>query len=113
MDSHNLPGSLNAVFALSDFQDGNIIVEDEQGPEHATYRGRVLSGRLVPFVNHVLQFDAQSQRHWTQPWKGTRQVLVAYSVSIKGLNQSDVDFLRSLDFQLPMIFAGSASLSRA
>ena len=130
VDSHNLPGSLNAVFALSDFQDGNIIVEDEQGPERATYRGRVLSGRVVPFVNHVLQFDAQSQRHWTQPWKGTRQVLVAYSVSIKGLNQSDVDFLRSLDFQLPTpfgnphvlpdarpwafeIFAGSASLSRA
>ncbi|CAE7572657.1 unnamed protein product, partial [Symbiodinium necroappetens] len=109
---------------------GGIIVEDAQGPEHATYRGRVLSGRVVPFVNHVLQFDAQSQRHWTQPWKGTRQVLVAYSVSIKGLHQPDLDFLRSLNFQLPApigdphvlpdarpwafeIFAGSASLSKA
>ncbi|CAE7522105.1 unnamed protein product, partial [Symbiodinium necroappetens] len=130
VDSHNLPGSLNAVFALSDFQDGNIIVEDVQGPEHATYRGRILSGRVVPFVNHVLQFDAQSQRHWTQPWKGTRQVLVAYSVSLKGLTQPDLDFLRGLNFQLPApigdphvlpdarpwafeIFAGSASLSKA
>ena len=78
----------------------------------------------------MLQFDAQSQRHWTQPWKGTRQLLVAYSVSIHGLSMQDLDFLHSLNFQLPAttvdpqvmpdarpwafeIFAGSASLSKA
>ncbi|CAE7326327.1 unnamed protein product, partial [Symbiodinium sp. CCMP2456] len=130
VDTHNLTGSLNAVFALSAFEDGGIVVEDPSGPERASYKGQVISGRVVPFRDRVLQFDAQSQKHWTQPWKGTRQVLVAYSVPLKGLAESDIKFLHGLNFQLPFIasppavpvdhrpwafeiFAGSASLSKA
>ncbi|CAE7228488.1 unnamed protein product, partial [Symbiodinium sp. CCMP2456] len=100
-DSHNLAGSLNAIFALSSFTGGGIVVEDHEGPERASFRGKIVHGRVVPFVENVILFDAQSQKHWTQPWTGSRQVMVAYSVPMKGLSKEDG------------VFAGSASLSKA
>ncbi|CAE7578571.1 unnamed protein product [Symbiodinium sp. CCMP2592] len=130
VDRHNLPGSLNAVIAITDFKQGGLVVEDPDGPERACFQGKVVHGRIIPFQNHVLVFDAQSQRHWTQAWQGRRQVLVAYSVPTQGLSAEDIQFLRDLGFSLPSatrvprpvrdsrpwaleVFAGSAVLSKA
>ncbi|CAE7327593.1 unnamed protein product, partial [Symbiodinium sp. CCMP2592] len=117
-------------YVITDFEQGGLVVEDPDGPERACFQGKVIHGRVIPFQNHVLVFDAQSQRHWTQAWKGCRQVLVAYSVPTQGLSAADVKFLRDLGFELPSaatvprpirdgrpwaieVFAGSAVLSKA
>ncbi|CAE7784909.1 unnamed protein product [Symbiodinium sp. CCMP2592] len=130
VDRHNLPGSLSAVIAITDFKQGGLVVEDPDGPERACFQGKVIHGRIIPFQNHVLVCDAQSQRHWTQAWQGRRQVLVAYSVPTQGLSAEDIQFLRDLGFSLPSatrvprpvrdsrpwameVFAGSAVLSKA
>ncbi|CAE7245192.1 unnamed protein product, partial [Symbiodinium sp. CCMP2456] len=103
-DSHNLAGSLNAVFALSSFSGGGIVVEDPEGPQRASFRGKIVHGRVVPFVENVILFDAQSQKHWTQPWTGSRQVMVAYSVPMKGLSKEVLSFdWKVRNVQVPIV----------
>ena len=100
-DVHNAEGSLNFLIALSDFQEGAIIVEDPDGPERAVLRDQVMRGRVIPWHLHTLCFDARNQKHWTQPWKGSRTVLVAYSVrDLHLLSEQDAVRLRDAGFQL-------------
>ena len=100
-DVHNAEGSLNFLIALSDFQEGAIIVEDPDGPERAVLRDQVMRGRVIPWHLHTLSFDARNQKHWTQPWKGSRTVLVAYSVrDLHLLSEQDAVRLRDAGFQL-------------
>ena len=79
VDSGNL-STPNAVFAISQFQDGGIWVGDGKGPQVRDVKGKAVKGTIMPLDNGPVVFDAYKFPHSTEKWQGERLVLVAYAV---------------------------------
>ena len=77
MDSHNAPLP-NLVAGISDFQGGQILLEDPAGSHVIhTADGNIPATALDVAGKHAI-FDAFRLRHQTAAWKGDRLVLVAF-----------------------------------
>ena len=102
-DSHNSPSHPNCVIALSSFSHGEIWFEDLNGSVAIADGSKQLVGRLLPLpLGRPTFLDARHCRHQTQPWKGVRCVLIAFSIrDSQKLSQEDRHFLESCLFSLP------------
>ena len=90
----------NLLIPISDFEEGGLWVEGP-GTDIQVVDGTPLTGTNMS-VRPYLQFPAYSQHHCTLPWKGTRLVLVAFSVDrLRSINPRDHEVLQSTGFPLP------------
>ena len=75
IDSNNDERFMNRL--LSAFQGGSVWVESDQGDVERSYRGRKRRGVLLDVASGPVSLDS-SALHATEPWVGSRVVLVAY-----------------------------------
>ena len=101
-DARNDYDSINLIYALSDFNLGGLIVEHEFGKHEAFQGDELIRGKVLPFRDRIIRFNASKVRHWTQDWEGRRVILVAYTVrSLERLNAEDHRALQDSGFRLP------------
>ena len=74
-DSNNSSVVQNTIIPASDFQNGELWLEDCSGQHEV--EGRL--GRLVPVERPFICFNPRV-RHATQPWLGNRLVIIGYHV---------------------------------
>ena len=90
----------NYVFKLSNFSEGGVWCEDGQGTDVRLVNGQAISGKVIPFINNVLQLPAHKAVHATEPWSGSRVVLASYCLQcLEGLKPSAMQQLLQLGFQ--------------
>ena len=77
IDSNNDERFMNRTLPLSSFQGGSVWVESSQGGVERSYRGRKRIGVLLDVAAGPVSLDS-SALHATEPWVGSRVVLVAY-----------------------------------
>ena len=93
----------NLVVPLSDFQNGEIWVEQEDGDVWETTPAGPRPGVLLEVSQGPVKFDAWRDFHSTRPWSGRRLVLVAYTTAkLDSLSTSDRIRLKELGFLLPL-----------
>ena len=123
----------NAIFRLSDFKNGGLWIEGS-GDDVRELNGQELTGQVHEIGVNPLLFDAWSRYHETEPWTGSRVILVTWVVQqLESLNPDQISLANELGFQLPPsvpqplqtsqlgarqpvvfeVFAGKGSLSRA
>eukprot|EP00439_Symbiodinium_sp_Y106_P066632 s2715_g10.t2 len=101
-DAHNDYDSINLIYALSDFKLGGLVVEHEFGKHEAFQGDELIRGKVLPFRDRIIRFNASKVRHWTQDWEGRRVILVAYTVrSLEKLKAEDLQALQDSGFRLP------------
>ena len=89
----------NLLIPISDFEGGGLWLEGP-GSDVQVLNGTPLTGQNLS-VRPFIQFPAYSKHHCTLPWKGTRLVLVAYSVArLCNLNPRDREVVQSTGFPL-------------
>ncbi|CAE6927060.1 unnamed protein product [Symbiodinium sp. CCMP2592] len=101
IDKNNLSGEPNLVVPLSRFRSGRIWVLAESGSERLRHRGKDHFGEVLPVNERAVSFDPR-RLHATQPWTGTRVVLIGFTV--RGCEKlSDAQRAEALDlgFVLP------------
>ncbi|CAE7781718.1 unnamed protein product [Symbiodinium sp. KB8] len=104
-DSHNLRGSLNWVTSVGNFSGGALWVEckSDSPPSNAVYKevnGVKVPGFLTNTKNQVLSFRPDCY-HETQPFKGDRYNLVAYTTrSLPEASEAVRKKLRRMGFLL-------------
>ena len=112
-DAHNDYDSINLIYALSDFKKGGLIIEHECGTHDAFQGDELVRGKVLPFRDRVIRFNASKVRHWTQDWEGRRVILVAYTVrSLEKLQAEDLRALQDSGFRLPHDSASPTSSFR-
>ena len=112
-DAHNDYDSINLIYALSDFKKGGLIIEHECGTHDAFQGDELVRGKVLPFRDRVIRFNASKVRHWTQDWEGRRVILVAYTVrSLEKLQAEDHRALQDFGFRLPHDSASPTSSFR-
>ena len=79
VDLNNLSGEPNVVLPLSRFQGGGIWVAAKGGRTPLNHRGATLEGEVLTVSQRAVAFDPH-RVHATQAWKGTRIVLIGYTV---------------------------------
>ncbi|CAE7316422.1 unnamed protein product [Symbiodinium sp. CCMP2592] len=79
VDANNAPMP-NLVAGLSNFQDGQVLVESSGGPRVIETSSGKLPAVALEVANTHAIFDAYRLRHATAAWQGDRVVLVAFSV---------------------------------
>ena len=102
-DLGNDPQQCNNIFRLSNFQDGGLWLECDDGDQPCPLQDeRRRKGRVVDFQQDRISFDAQVP-HCVMPWHGgSRVVLVAFTVKNHDrITAQDVNDLQGLGFQLP------------
>ena len=70
----------NLVVPLSRFEKGEIWVATDSGTVSRQVNGQQQKGVLLPVGAGPVLFDARRALHLTEPWKGRRVVLVAFSI---------------------------------
>ena len=101
-DRNNFPGSFNLVAPLSQFQNGHIWYENQEGDHLLSIDGEEVPGYLLPVAEHPVWLPASSARHCTMDWVGDRVVLVAFSIKeALELPHAVADHLKRLDFRCP------------
>ncbi|CAE7264901.1 unnamed protein product [Symbiodinium sp. CCMP2592] len=101
IDKNNLSGEPNLVVPLSRFRSGGIWVLAESSSERLRHRGKDHYGEVLPVSERAVSFDPR-RLHATQPWTGTRVVLIGFTV--RGCEKlSDAQRAEALDlgFVLP------------
>ena len=89
-DSRNLASSVNLALPCSEFQGGQLFVEDSQGCTSLTSKGPV--GHLLS-TNEATVFSPKLL-HATMPWTGTRLLLLSFHIGqYANLKPSDVQLL--------------------
>ena len=102
-DSHNMAGTWNYVTALSNFDNGQLWIECEEGTKSMRTPAGKLKGRLADVATEDLTFDAK-RYHCVMSWEGRRVVLVGFTPQCgKKLEASDRDVLLELGFPLPWV----------
>ncbi|CAE7578598.1 unnamed protein product [Symbiodinium sp. CCMP2592] len=104
-DLNNACESLNTAVALSSFSGGGIWVQGG-GTVQCPLDPSLEPGCIHSFADGVVQFDSHSL-HCTQPWAGTRCILVGFVV--KGYQAFSPDLigdLLKLGFNLPDLGTG-------
>ncbi|CAE7626873.1 unnamed protein product [Symbiodinium sp. CCMP2592] len=98
-DKYNKPGSLNVVIPVSNFRQGHLWIQEDDGPDlspNGQHRGRNIELKL-PGV----EFDP-FMLHGTCPWKSDRLVLSAYTTNrIEDICKEDKEYRKQLGFNLP------------
>ncbi|CAE7829729.1 unnamed protein product [Symbiodinium sp. CCMP2592] len=80
----------NVIVPLSSFAGGHIFVVHPEGPDHTTYEDVPWTGFKLDCASHAWAFDAKHCKHFTLPWKGSRSLLVAFTVGhLSGLAPGD------------------------
>ena len=95
-DKYNMEGTDNIVIPVSKFRQGQIWIEEEQGPDLSPagrHRGR----------NHAVELPGvqfnPSKLHATCPWKHDRIILSAYTTKkANDIKVHDKKYLRTLGF---------------
>ena len=99
-DANNLTGSLNYIVSLTKFKGGGVWLEDDARKRVIDDEGVMRRGRVLDVLKQPLEFDA-SKRHRTGSWKGSRIVLVAFTLDrLCKLCTEETDFLLKLGFPL-------------
>ena len=90
----------NFVFKLSDFEGGGVWCESALGTDARSVNGVLLPGHVLPFRDHMLRLPAYKAFHATEPWSGSRVVLVSYCLQqLHSLSPSEANQLIQLGFQ--------------
>ncbi|CAE7843090.1 unnamed protein product, partial [Symbiodinium necroappetens] len=92
----------NLVCPLSDFAGGEIWVHEPGGSAMRPVNGSQLPGTLRDVRAGPVIFPARNCLHSTEPWTGSRVVLIAYAgEDHHAMSVSDRTFLTQLGFPLP------------
>ncbi|OLP94891.1 hypothetical protein AK812_SmicGene23020 [Symbiodinium microadriaticum] len=101
VNRNNLSGEPNVVLPLSRFQGGGIWVAATGGRTPLNHRGATLEGEVLPVSQRAVAFDPH-RVHATQAWKGTRIVLIGYTVrGCERLSEEQRAAASNLGFVLP------------
>ena len=68
----------NHVFQISNFSGGAVWCEHAQGTDVRSINGRSVPGQVLTFHNNALCLPAYKALRATEPWSGSRIVLVSY-----------------------------------
>ncbi|CAE7296178.1 car, partial [Symbiodinium sp. CCMP2592] len=99
-DANNEASTDNAIAALSDFEQGDLWMEDPSGDVEREFRGRAVKGTCIPVTCEGFRFDGR-RLHATMPWRGRRDVIVAYMPrGPQDLSTGHRKFLEGLGFIL-------------
>ena len=89
------------MLPLSRFQGGGIWVAATGGRTPLNHRGATLEGEVLPVSQRAVAFDPH-RVHATQAWKGTRIVLIGYTVrGCERLSEEQRAAASNLGFVLP------------
>ena len=106
LDSRNAEGEPNLVVPLSEFSGGGLWVETEGGRVFLDHKNTRVAGEVLEISRGPVLFDSR-RLHATQPWKGRRTVLVAYSIrGAEKLDEQQRARLQQLGFR--PAFSGEA-----
>ena len=98
IDSNNAPLP-NLIAGISDFKDGQVLVENPSGEFAIETEAGPLPAIALEVAGTFATFDAYRLRHQTAAWQGDRLVLVAFSVkNVDRLEQDDLSILREQNF---------------
>ena len=90
----------NHVFQISDFSGGAVWCKHAHGTDVRTINGRSVPGQVLPFRNNALRLPAYKALRATEPWSGSRIVLVSYCLQqMASLSPTDAAHLLQLGFQ--------------
>ena len=90
----------NHVFQISNFSGGAVWCEKAQGADVRSVNGRSVPGQVLTFTNHKLRLPAYKAMRATEPWSGSRIVLVSYCLQqMASLSPPDAAHLLQLGFQ--------------
>ena len=104
----------NLVYALSKFSGGGVWQQAEQGTEWRFFLDTWMCGEVLPLQPGPALVHARARYHATEPWQGTRCIIVAYlPESIESLPTEGAKILQSLGFHLPSALSAGASLRHA
>ena len=90
----------NLLLALSSFTGGQVWCESPEGTVSRIVQGVPTLGVLLEVADSPQVLDAHRCFHCTEPWEGTRVVLIGFSVDVSGLPTPDVQLLLHLGFVL-------------
>ncbi|CAE7263715.1 unnamed protein product [Symbiodinium sp. CCMP2592] len=91
------------VVPLSDFEDGQIWLEQQGGDVWETTPEGRRPGVHLEVCKGPVSFDAWRSYHATRSWKGRRVVMVAYMTDKLGnVEATDLAHLKSLGFKIPL-----------
>ena len=100
-DSLNAPFE-NLLLPLSEFQGGDIWMEDPKGSVTRAPQGQPTLGLLLPVSRRPVLLPAHRALHCTEPWQGDRVILVGFTVQhLDALSMQHRALLASLQFLLP------------
>ena len=92
----------NATLPISTFDQGHIWIENPEGKHIVQIDGEAVPGELLPVHRGPVIFDAWRLRHCTMPWRGTRLILVGFTVAqLHALSPHDRQILTSVGARLP------------
>ena len=90
----------NHVFQISNFSGGAVWCKHAQGTDVRSINGRSVPGQVLTFHNNALCLPAYKALHATEPWSGSRIVLVSYCLQqMASLSPTDATHLLQLGFQ--------------
>ena len=99
-DVRNEKGELNYVSPLCAFKNGEVWVEQPQGPDKLAHGDTVLEGYDMPVAKGPCSLDP-ARRYCTQDWEGSCIVCVCFTPArLEALNRDDAMVLRDLGFPL-------------
>ena len=100
-DSNNLATEMNLVLPLTRFRGGELWIESEGGRDLLEVKGATRKGEAVRLQEGQKLFDPR-RLHCTKEWRGTRTVLVAYTVrATEKLSAEQRKQAEALGFRLP------------
>ncbi|CAE7217322.1 cyp-13A1 [Symbiodinium natans] len=100
----------NLVLKLSSFSGGGLWIEDSCGSVERLVSGKPTLGKILNFQDGKLYVQAREKWHATEPWEGSRVVLVAYNLGCAAqLSADNRTDLCSLGFQPPRSVGDVAS----
>ena len=100
-DSHNADWEPNCVLALSSFRKGGIWTEVQDGTQPRLHKGQRRFGEILDLQTGPKLLDPK-RLHATEGWRGTRVVLIAYTVrSLEKLSDAQRKTAEALGFKLP------------
>ena len=99
-DVRNAKGELNYVSPLCAFRDGEIWVEQPQGPDKLAHGDTILEGYNMPVAKGPCSFNP-AHRHCTLDWEGSRIVCVCFTPDrLEALTRAEALVLSDLGFPL-------------
>ena len=102
-DVHNYQASMNHVMPLTDFEDGNIWVQDDEvGEEQCVLKtlpnGKGVKGRILELKKGKITTFTPRQWHEVQPWTGDRVMMLLFTPRATSLKEEDAQKLRDVGF---------------